>query len=175
MAGIRFTQRIAIRGINPYVLVSAKLAEQLRSGWRKPLPVRVSINGRPRSPARVNLMPTGDGRFYLYLNGPLRAASATAVGDRVTAQVAFDASYRGGPTHAFPPALERALRARPKIARAWEQLTPSHQKELLRYLAGLRTEQARERNVVKLLAALTQPGQAYLGRVLLPKRALGRT
>ena len=33
-------------------------------------------------PARVNLMPVGDGTFYLYLNGPIRTASATAVGDR---------------------------------------------------------------------------------------------
>lgn len=166
MAGIRFTQRIEIRGINPYLLVSAKLAQQLRPGWRKPLPVRVTIDGQPRSPARINLMPVGDGSFYLYLNGPLREASGTGVGDRVTAQVSFDARYRGGPTHSMPRTLELELRARPKLARAWDELTPSRRKEILRYLGGLRTEAARERNVAKLLAALSRPGQEYLGRAL---------
>jgi hypothetical protein len=166
LAGIRFTQRIEIRGINPYLLVNAKLAQQLQPGWRKPLPVRVTINGEPRSPARINLMPVGDGSFYLYLNGPLREASGTAVGDRVTARVSFDASYRGGPTHAVPRSLELGLRARPKLARAWEALTPSRRKEILRYLGGLRTEAARERNVAKLLASLARPGQEYLGRAL---------
>jgi hypothetical protein len=168
---VRFTQRIAIRGINPYLLVSAKLAQQLRPGWRKPLPVRVTIDGKPRSPARVNLMPAGDGSFYLYLNGPLREASATAVGDRVTARVSFDASYRGGPTHPVPSSLERALRARPKAARAWDEFSPSRRKEILRYLAGLRTAQARERNVVKLIAMLTRPDREFLGRPRRPKRA----
>jgi hypothetical protein len=166
LAGIRFTQRIEIRGINPYLLVSAKLAQQLRPGWRKALPVRVTINGQPRSPARINLMPAGDGSFYLYLNGPLREASGTAVGDRVTARVSFDASYRGGPTHSMPRALELGLRARPKLGRAWDELTPSRRKEILRYLGGLRTDAARERNITKLLAALSGPGRDYLGRVL---------
>ena len=166
MAGIRFTQRIELRGINPYLLVSAKLAQQLRPGWRKPMPVRVTINGQPRSPAHINLMPVGDGSFYLYLNGPVRELSGTSVGDRVTARVAFDSRYRGGPTHAVPPSLERGLRARPKLARAWDELTPSRRKEILRYLGSLRTDEARERNVAKLLLALARPGQAYLGRAL---------
>lgn len=166
MAGVQFTQRIKLRGINPYLLLSAKLAQQLRPGWRKPMPVRVAINGQPRPPASINLMPVGDGSFYLYLNGPVREASGTAVGDRVTAELTFDARYRGGPTHAIPRSLEQGLRARPKLARAWEELTPSRRKEILRYLGSLRTAEARERNVVKLLAALAHPGQEYLGRAL---------
>jgi len=164
LSGISFTQRIQIRGINPYLVVSEKLAQKVRSGWRKPLPVRVTINGQPRSPARINLMPAGDGSFYLYLNGPLRKASGTAVGDRVTARISFDASYRGGPTHTVPASLEAALRARPKAAAAWTAFPPSRRKEILRYLAGLRTEVARERNVVKLIAMLTRPGVQFLGR-----------
>jgi len=166
LAAVRFTQRIALRGINPYLRLSAELAQELKPGWRKPLPVRVTINGRPRSAARVNLMPVGDGGFYLYLNGPLREASGTAVGDRVTARVAFDASYRGGPSHAAPPSLVRGLRARPDAAQAWVALPPSRRKEILRYLAGLRTEAARERNVAKLLTVLTQPRREFLGRPL---------
>jgi len=158
------TSRIKILGINPYLLVSSKQAAQLRDGWRKPMPVLVTLNGQPQKPARVNLMPVGNGSFYLYLNGPLREASGTGVGDRVIARVSFDASYRGGPTHRMPPALARGLRAQPKRAAAWKALTPSRQKEILRYLAGLRSEVARERNIEKVLTMLSEPRGLYLGR-----------
>jgi hypothetical protein len=128
------------------------------------MPVLVTVNGKPRKPARVNLMPAGDGSFYLYLNGPIRDASGTAVGDRVTADVTFDARYRGGPTHPVPASLRAELRAKPKANQAWKALTPSRQKEILRYLAALRSEAARERNVAKVVTSLQQPNGYFLGR-----------
>lgn len=164
MTAIRFTQRIELREINPYLLVSARHAIALKPGWKRPMPVLVTINGQPSPPARVNLMPVGDGTFYLYLNGPIRTASRTAVGDRVTARVSFDASYRGGPTHPMPASLRRALVARPKAKQAWSALTPSRQKEILRYLATLKSEAARERNVAKVVAMLGKPNGYFLGR-----------
>jgi hypothetical protein len=164
VTAVRFIQRIKIRDINPYLRVSARHAIALKPDWKRPMPVLVTINGRPAPPARVNLMPAGDGTFYLYLNGPIRTASATAVGDRVTASVSFDARYRGGPTHAMPRALRRALGVRPKAKQAWSALTPSRQKEILRYLAGLKSEAARERNVAKVVAMLGKPGGTFLGR-----------
>ncbi|HEX5100103.1 MAG TPA: YdeI/OmpD-associated family protein [Polyangiaceae bacterium] len=164
MTAVRFTQRIRIRDINPYLRVSAHQATALKPAWKRPMPVLVTINGQPSPPARVNLMPAGDGTFYLYLNGPIRAASATAVGDSVTASVSFDASYRGGPTHPMPASLRRALALRPKAKQAWTALPPSRQKEILRYLAGLKSDAARERNVTKVVASLGKPGGTFLGR-----------
>jgi hypothetical protein len=164
VTAVRFTQRIRIRDINPYLRVSAHQATALKPAWKRPMPVLVTINGQPSPPARVNLMPAGDGTFYLYLNGPIRAASATAVGDRVTASVSFDASYRGGPTHPMPASLRRALALRPKAKQAWTALPPSRQKEILRYLAGLKSDAARERNVTKVVASLGKPGGTFLGR-----------
>jgi hypothetical protein len=164
VTAIRFTQAIKLRGINPYLRVSSRHAAALKPTWKRPMPVRVTINGRPSPPAFVNLMPAGDGSFYLYLNGPIRTASTTAVGDRVIARVAFDASYRGGPTHPMPALLRRALAARPNAKQAWNALTPSRQKEILRYLATLKSEAARERNVRKVVAMLGKPGSSFLGR-----------
>jgi hypothetical protein len=164
VTAVRFTQRIRLRGINPYLRVSARHATALKPAWKRPMPVRVTINGRPSPPARVNLMPVGDGTFYLYLNGPIRMASATGVGDRVTACVSFDASYRGGPSHPMPASLRRALGTRPKAKQAFSALTPSRQKEILRYLATLKSDAARERNVLKVVAMLGKPGGYFLGR-----------
>ncbi len=167
---VSLTQRIKIRGINPYLVVNAKQATLLKPEWRKPMPVLVTLNGKPRRPARTNLMPVGNGSFYLYLNGPLREASATAVGDRVVARLVFDAAYRSGPAHPVPSALGRALRAQRNTRAAWKALTPSRQKEILRYIAALRSETARERNIEKVLKMLSTPKGIYLGRARRPAR-----
>jgi hypothetical protein len=63
------------------------------------MPVLVQVNGLPDPPWRVNMMmqPIGDGDFYLYLDGDVRASTTTQVGDVVRVAVAFDEDYRGGP------------------------------------------------------------------------------
>jgi hypothetical protein len=99
---LRFRAKMLIRIGNPYVMISAARARAIRSGWRKPMPVLVRINGKPTPPWRINLMPIGDDRFYLYLHGDVRKASATRVGDMVDVEVRFDPQYRSGPMHPMP-------------------------------------------------------------------------
>ena len=89
-----FAAAIKMRGVNPFILVSARRASAIKPGWRKPLPVLVRINGEPAEAWRINMMPAGDGSFYLYLHGDIRKASGTAVGDRVRVEIDFDASYK---------------------------------------------------------------------------------
>jgi len=78
---ISFCATIEMNGINPFVLVSAECAARIRKNWRKPLPVLVRVNGKPEKPWRINMMPVGDGSFYLYLHGNVRKASRTQAGD----------------------------------------------------------------------------------------------
>ncbi len=61
MTPLRFRALIEINVINPYVLIGATRAARIRKGWRRPLPVRIRVNGQPKKPWRVNLMPVGDG------------------------------------------------------------------------------------------------------------------
>ena len=75
---LRFRAPIEIRGINPYVLVSAERAAKLKPDWRKPMPVRIQVNGKPDIPWRINMMPAGDGSFFLYLHGQVRKDFGTA-------------------------------------------------------------------------------------------------
>src|SRR5690348_13173036 len=64
-SSLRFLAVIRMRGINPYVHVSASRANQLRKDWRKPMPVLTRVNGEPAAkPWRINMMPAGDGSFY---------------------------------------------------------------------------------------------------------------
>ena len=153
-----------IRGVNPYVLISRSRAAGLKRDWRGPMPVLVKVNGKPTPPWRINLMPLGDGRFYLYLSGAVRTASKTKVGDVVDVSVRFDPAYRGGPMHPMPDWFRRPLAADPKAKRAWDALIPSRQKEILRYLSWLKSDDARERNVARALRVLKGETARYMAR-----------
>jgi hypothetical protein len=109
MAPITFTSTIKILGINPYIQVSAARAARIKPSWRKPLPVLVRINGQPPKLWRINMMPAGDGAFYLYLHGSVRKASGTQVGDRVRVEISFDVAYKNGPQHRIPSWFKEAL------------------------------------------------------------------
>jgi len=126
--------------------------------------VLVRVNGAPKKAWRINMMPVGKGDFRLYLHGDVRRASTTGVGDRVRVEVQFDADYRNGPTHPMPAWFRAPLFANAKAKRAWDALSPSRKKEILRYLAALSSAQARARNVARALQVLSGRGGRYMGR-----------
>jgi hypothetical protein len=160
---LRFRARIALNAINPYVLVEAARAAKLAKGWRKPMPVRIQINGKPDTPWRINLMPIGDGSFYLYLHGSVRKASRTKVGDVVRVAIAFDDEYRGGPQK-LPEWFADALARDAGAKRGWDALIPSRQKELARYLAGLKSPEAQARNLKQALHVLAGGKARFMAR-----------
>jgi hypothetical protein len=161
---MRFTSIIKIRGINPFVLVSPARATAIKPGWRKPLPVLVRINGKPKIPWRINMMPAGDGSFYLYLHDKIRNASDTKVGDRVQVEVRFDATYKNGPMHPMPAWFKTALQKNRIAMKNWEALIPSRKKEVLRYFSYLKSPQARTRNLEKALYVLSGKKGRFVGR-----------
>lgn len=161
---LNFRARIEIRGINPYVLVNAIRAGRLKPDWRGPMPVMVRINGRPESPHRINLMPAGDGSFFLYLDATVRKASATKVGDAVRVALDFDADYRSGPIDPMPRWFSTALKRNPKAMKGWSALPPGRQKEILRYFARLKSEEARNRNLDKALYVLAGGKSRFMAR-----------
>lgn len=164
MTNLRFRSVIRINNINPYVRVSASRAARIRKSWRKPLPVRVHINGQPEKPWRINMMPAGDGSFYLYLHGYVRKASGTKVGDTVTVELQFDDEYRNGPAHPMPSRFKGALDRNRRAGKAWKELIPSRQKEILRYFSWLKTADARERNVQRAILVLSGRKARFMGR-----------
>jgi hypothetical protein len=164
MASLRFKAVIKIYNGNPYVLISAQRAQALKKGWRKPMPVTVQVNKKPDKPWRINMMPIGDGSFYLYLHGDVRRASHTVVGDTVTVDIAFDETYHNGPMHPMPEWFWVRLKANPKAKAAWEALIPSRQKEILRYFSWLKSDEAKERNVKRALHVLSGNEGRFMAR-----------
>jgi Bacteriocin-protection, YdeI or OmpD-Associated/Domain of unknown function (DUF1905) len=159
-----FTAVIKIRGVNPFILVSASRADAIKPGWRKALPVLVRLNGKPAKAWRINMMPVGDGSFYLYLHGDIRKASGTAVADRVRVEIDFDPSYRNGPQHPMPRWFKQALAGNPQGLKNWTALRPSRKKEILRYFSRLNSPEARVRNLAKALHVLSGETGRFMGR-----------
>jgi hypothetical protein len=164
MHEIEFKATIALRGYNPYIAVSAEQAAAIAPGWKRPIPVLVQLNGGPTPPWRINIMPVGDGSFYLYLDNRIRKPTGTAVGDDVTVTLGFDADYRAGPAHDMPDDLAAALLGNSAAASNWERLPPSRKKEVLRYLARLQSPSARRSNLDRLLHVLEGKEGRYLAR-----------
>jgi hypothetical protein len=162
--GLRFQAPIKIRGINPYVLVTAEQAARLKPDWRRPMPVRIQVNGKPEAPWRINLMPAGDGSFFLYLHGQVRKDSGTSVGDLVSITVEFDRQYKGGPADPMPGWFGDKLQRNRAAQRGWNSLPPSRQKEILRYLGRLKSPEAQHRNVQKALHVLAGGQARFMAR-----------
>ena len=164
MKTVTFRGTIRIRGINPYVVVSAAQADALKPGWRKPLPVLLRINGKPSDACRTNMMPAGDGTFYLYLNGRVRSETSVDVGHVVRVELEFDTSYRNGPLHPVPGWFKQSLNRNSLAQKNWNALPPSRKKEILRYFAGLKSADARERNLAKAIQVLSGGEDRFMAR-----------
>ena len=165
MSRLVFRSRIEIRNANPFIHVSARRARAVKPDWRRPLPVLIRINGHPaKTPWRINMMPVGNGDFYLYLHGDVRRASNTKVGDTVRVEIEFDGAYRGGPASAMPSWFRVPLSRNAAAKRAWGALTPSRKKEIIRYFARLKSAEARERNVARALRALSGVKERFMAR-----------
>lgn len=144
---LAFIKKIEIIGINPYVEVSENVLEQLfkQSGKDKgPIPVKGMLNGKPFTQTVVKYQ----GLWRLYLNTPMREASQTQVGDTVTVTLEYDEEPR---TVEMPEEFKHAL-AQSKLAQeSFEKLPPYRQKEITRYLAGLKTEETLTKNIQKTI------------------------
>lgn len=162
---MKFTAKIEIYNANPYVLVNAERANKLQKDWHKPMPVLVQVNGQPNPAWKINMMPIGDGSFYLYLHGDVRKASGTKVGDTVEVSVEFDADYKNGPQDPMPDWFGSALAENPTAKQHWEDLPPSRQKEVLRYFSRLKSDEAKTRNLEKAMYVLSGKEGRFMARL----------
>jgi Domain of unknown function (DUF1905)/Bacteriocin-protection, YdeI or OmpD-Associated len=164
VTNLHFTSTINIREGNPYILVSGQQAEKLKAGWKKPMPVVIQINGKPDIPWKINMMPIGDGGFYLYLHGDVRRASRTKVGDTVIVDVRFDSEYKNGPQHEIPKWFSEALAKNAVAYQNWGKLIPSRKKEILRYFSWLKSDEAIARNIKKAIDVLSGKTGRFMAR-----------
>jgi hypothetical protein len=154
-----FSARIYKIGINPYVLLPAAVLKNLfvTAGKDKgPIRVRGTLNGHPFLQTLVKYA----GKWRLYLNGPMRTAAGIDVGDKANVEIEFDPAER---TLSMHPKLEAALKKNKKAKAVFDELVPSLQKEIIRYINFLKTEESVERNITKALRFLSGE-ERFIGR-----------
>lgn len=164
MKSSRFSVIIEIREGNPYVFINKDMATEIKPNWKRPMPVIITVNGKPKDGWRINMMPVGDGSFYLYLHGDVRQASQTKVGDVVEVTICFDKEYKNGPQHPMPDWFTEALDNSPVARQNWHNLPPSRQKEILRYFSWLKSSDAKQRNLEKALHVLSGQAGGFMAR-----------
>lgn len=150
-----FREIIRIIGVNPYVSVPLRVSRSFnKKGY---IPVAVKINGHD-FPA--TLVPVGSGRHRLYLHGEMRKKAQAQVGDSVTVFVKLDKVPRM-PLMSKP--LAQVMKAQDR--KVWDGLIPSRKKEILRYLGRLKSKDALNRNLERVLKYLRRDGTWFNSKI----------
>ncbi len=156
---IKFTAKIDIIGVNPFVYLPVKVLKHIFEQAKKDkgkIPVRIKIDGHEFTQTLVKY--SGDWR--LYLNTPMRKAAKKDVGDKALFEVAYDNIKRVIPVH---PKLGKALKENKQAKKIFDSLSPSLRLEIVRYISFLKTEESIERNVTKAINFLLGK-QRFIGR-----------
>lgn len=146
-----FSATIYKLGINPCVDVPKRVTQAFRK--RGYVPIRGSLNSQP---INATLVPKGNGRHRLFINGEMRKGAGVDVGDRVKLSVDIDPQPR---IVAMPPEFARVLKSNRTAKLAFEQLQPSRRKEILTYLSWVKKPETLQRNIEKTIAALLKERQ----------------
>jgi len=154
-----FSAKIYIIGINPYVLLPSTILKYLFQKAEKDkgaISVQLKIGGKNFIQNLVKY----SGKWRLYLNGPMRKAAGKDVADTIDIQIDFDPKPRTTRVH---PKLKKAFKENPTAENAFEKLSSSRQKEILRYINFLKSEESVDKNVQRAIAHLTN-SKPFIGR-----------
>ena len=155
----KFSAKIMKIGINPYVLVPVAVLKKIfaEAGKEKGhIPVKLIINHKEF----VQHLVKYSSKWRLYLNTPMRKAASKDVGDVIDIQIAFDPSKREVPMN---EKLEMALADNKAAKNVFDAFPPFRQKEIVRYINSLKTEEAVERNIKRAVNFLLGK-ESFVGR-----------
>lgn len=153
-----FTAKIALIGINPFVFVPETILTKIfgQAGKSKGyIPVRGTINGH----LYIQTLVRYKGEWRLYVNTQMLKNSPKRIGEKITIAIEFDPSDRTITPH---PKLLAALNGNNKAKEAFDRLAPSKQKEIVRYIAFLKSEASISNNIQKVIGFLTGKNE-FLG------------
>ena len=144
---------------NPYVSIPKPILHALfqRAHREKgPIPVRGSINGKSYQQTLVKY----SGAWRLYINMKMLKNSPRRIGEIIEVKIAYDPSDRSIEPH---PKWIQALADHHEAKEVFENLSPSKQKEIVRYISQLKTEESVERNVTRAINFLLGK-ESFVGR-----------
>lgn len=137
-------------------------------GARGLLKVRGEINGFA---FRTSIFPTGKGGHYLLINKRMQSAANATVGTVAKFLLEPDTEERVAP---IPPGLRKILAKHRALARWYDRLTYSNQKDIADWITDVKSAEARERRTEQMAERLLSVMEAERDLPPLLRLAVGR-
>ncbi|MEO5906948.1 MAG: YdeI/OmpD-associated family protein [Saprospiraceae bacterium] len=147
--GFSFTAKIYKVGINPCVDIPERISSMLLA-TKGYIPVKGKIN---QHFFQQTLYPVKDSPYRLYVNSPMMKGADVVVGAK--AKFIIEEDDRPKTIIEMPAELKKEL-ANHGVLHQFLQQTPSRQKEIFKYFSYLKTEEARNRNLEKIIAMMKE-------------------
>ncbi len=154
-----FSAPIEIIGINPFVFVPDEILKHIfeKAGKSKsPIPIKGTVNSIPYTQTLMKFK----GEWRLYINTKMLKNSPKRIGEQIEISIGYNPEKREILIH---PKLLQALTENETANIVFQNLRPSLQHEIIRYIANLKTEESIDRNVTKAIAFLLGNGK-FVGR-----------
>lgn len=154
-----FSATLALIGINPFVFVPDDILLKIFKDAQKDkghIPVCGSINGKKYLQTLVKY----SGAWRLYVNTIMLRDSPKRIGEQVDLIIQFDPKDRTIRPH---PKLTDALNDDAQAKKVFDNLPPSLQKEIVRYISFLKSEESILRNIDKAIGFLKGQNR-FVGR-----------
>ena len=155
----KFKAEIQIIGVNPYVFVPNQVLSDIFIQAQKDkgaIPIKGTVNGKPYKQTLVRFK----GEWRLYINMKMLKNSPKRIGETIEITIEFDPIKRIIKPH---PKFVKALKDNINAKAIFDNLRPSLQLEIVRYISMLKTEESVEKNVPKAISFLLGKGK-FVGR-----------
>lgn len=155
----KFKAPLDIIGINPFVFVPEQILKEIftQAGKDKGhIPVSVVVNDNKHQQTLVKFR----GYWRLYINVKMLPNSPKRIGEIIEIAIEFDPTDRTIKPH---PELLQALNQNMEANQVFEGLPASRQKEIIRYIASLKTAVSVTKNVQRVIGFLTGKNR-FVGR-----------
>jgi hypothetical protein len=165
---ISFVAIVSIINGNPYVRPPDKVLNFIFIQANKetgPIPVQGKINGAPFTQSLVRYQ----GDWRLYVNIIMAKAAGIkftkSISEIMGTRISFEIGYNSNPpVFDVPKFLKDALVKSPRALSAFEKLIPSRKKEINRYFSWIKSDEAKERNLKKLMSVLEGTEDRFMAR-----------
>ncbi|MEL6250989.1 MAG: YdeI/OmpD-associated family protein [Bacteroidota bacterium] len=144
---------------NPFVYLPTEILQAIFEQAQQDkghIPVRGAINGKAYQQTLVKY----SGAWRLYINMKMLKDSPRRIGEEVQVEIEYDPSDRSIIPH---PKLLTALDENEEAKAVFDRLSPSQQKEVIRYIAQLKSEESVDRNVKRAINFLLGK-ERFVGR-----------
>lgn len=168
MSDTTFTETIAIINGNPYVRPPDNVLQVIFTQAEKsssPIPIKGTIDGAKFEQTLVRYQ----GDWRLYINIIMAKAAhikfSKSITEIVGKSATFEIAYNPKPKeYGMVSFLGKVLNKNPVAKRNWDKLIPSRQKEILRYFSWLKSDEAKQRNLKKIIEVLGGKNERFMAR-----------